>query len=70
MLPVSVTPAVAHTVVHAWMDSLDHTVRWTSMSACLVLVLMGQLVWMALINMTAPVLINFDYAFSFTYYSF
>ena len=35
MLPVSMTPALAHTVDHAWIDSLDHTVKWTLTCACI-----------------------------------
>ena len=57
---LSMTPALAHTVAHAWMDSLDHIVRQTWMSVCpvLVLIVLGQLVRMALINMTASVLMD------------
>ena len=41
MLPVSMTPALAHQYVqlfmHALMDSLDryHVVKWTPMCACI-----------------------------------
>ena len=35
MLPVSMTPTLAHTVAHAWMDSLDQTVKWTLTCACI-----------------------------------
>ena len=49
---------LVHIVAYVWMDSLDHAVRWTSMSVCLVFVLMEQLVWMTLISMTGSVLMD------------